>query len=187
MKKFARQLINYFLRGLIFLVPSVATVYVFVQSFIYIDGIIPYEIPGLGILTLLGIITLVGLVGSSVLAQPFVYWGNQLLERAPLVKTVYSSVKDLISAFVGQQKKFDRPVLVKMYENAEVQKLGFLTQEDLKDIGVVGKKVAVYLPHSYAFSGNLFVVPAANVEPINAKPADVMKFIVSGGVTKLGE
>ncbi len=192
MKHVLRQIVSYFLRGLIFLVPTAATVYVFVQSFIYIDGIIHYEIPvlgvefpGLGLLTLLGIITIVGMIGSTVLAQPFIYWGNQFLERAPLVKTVYTAVKDLISAFVGQEKRFDRPVLVKMYENAEVQKLGFLTREDLSDIGLGKEKVAVYLPHSYAFSGNLFVVPAANVTPIDAKPADVMKFIVSGGVTKL--
>ena len=187
MKQLLRQIVNYFLRGLIFLVPTVATVYVFVQSFIYIDGIIPYEMPGLGLLTLLGIITVVGIIGSTVLAQPFVYWGNQFLERAPLVKTVYTAVKDLLSAFVGQQKRFDRPVLVKMYENAEVQKLGFLTREDLDELGIGKDKVAVYLPHSYAFSGNLFIVPAANVTPLDAKPADVMKFIVSGGVTKLEE
>jgi len=174
-----------FIRGLIFLVPTAATIYVIFEIFILIDGIIPYEIPGLGLLTLLGGITIFGVFAGTILAQPFIYWGNQILKTAPMVKTIYSAVKDLVSAFVGSQKKFDHPVLVKMYENAEVQKLGFMTGSDLADIGLGKDKVAVYLPHSYAFSGNLFVVPAANVTPIDAKPADVMKFIVSGGVTKV--
>jgi len=185
MKKVFRQIASYFLRGLILLVPTAATVYVFVQSFMYIDGIIPYGIPGLGLLTLLGVITIVGIVGSTVLARPVMYWGNQVLERTPLVNTVYTALKDLISAFVGQQKRFDQPVLVKLFENSEVMKLGFLTKKDLSEMNLGEELVAVYLPHSYAFSGNLYIVPARNVTPLDATPADVMKFIVSGGVTKL--
>ena len=187
MKDILKTIARYFLRGVIFLVPTAATFYVIAQAFIYIDGIIPYEIPGLGLLTLLGGITLVGVLGSTVLAQPFAYWGNQLLEGAPLVKTIYTAIKDLLSAFVGQQKRFDTPVLVKMYEKAEVQKLGFMTSKDLSELGLGADKVAVYLPHSYAFSGNLFVVPAENVTVIDAKPSQVMEFIVSGGVTKFSD
>jgi uncharacterized membrane protein len=187
MKAVLSYAVRAFIRGLIFLVPTAATIYVVVEIFIIIDGIIPYEIPGLGLLTLLSAITLFGIFTGTILAQPFIYWGNQLLKSAPLIQTIFSAIKDLVSAFVGSQKKFDQPVLVKMYEQAEVQKLGFMTGSDLKDIGIPDGKVAVYLPHSYAFSGNLFIVPAANVTPIDAKPADVMKFIVSGGVTKVNE
>jgi len=187
MKSVFSFIARYFIRGLIFLVPTVATIYVIVQIFLYIDGIIPYEIPGLGLLTLFGVITVFGILASTVLAQPFVNWGNQFLESAPLVKTLYSAIKDLLSAFVGQQKKFDQPVLVKLYEKAEVQKLGFLTSKDLSDLGMGEDLVAVYLPHSYAFSGNLFIVPAKNITPIKANSADIMKFIVSGGVARLNE
>ncbi|MEX2596129.1 MAG: DUF502 domain-containing protein [Salibacteraceae bacterium] len=176
-----------FIRGLIFLVPTVATIYVVIEIFILIDGIVPYDIPGLGLLTLLGTITVFGVLAGTILAQPLVYWGNRILRTAPLIETIYSSIKDLVSAFVGTQKKFDQPVLVKMYENAQVQKLGFLTRNDLSELGLGKEKVAVYLPHSYAFSGNLFIVPAESVTAIDAKPADVMKFIVSGGVTGINE
>lgn len=178
---------NYFIRGVIFLVPVAATIYMIVQTFIFIDGIIPYDIPGLGILTLLVTLTLFGVLASTVLAQPLVMWGNQILESAPLIKTIYTSIKDLLSAFVGNEKRFDQPVLVKLYENAAVQKLGFMTSDDLSELGIPSGKVAVYLPHSYAFSGNLFIVPAENITLIEAKAADVMKFIVSGGVTKISE
>jgi uncharacterized membrane protein len=187
MKNFFSALLRYFLRGVIFLTPATVTVYVIVQIFIMIDGIIPIDIPGLGLLTLLGVIILFGILASTVLAQPFVNWGNRILKSAPMIKTIYSAIKDLVTAFVGTQKKFDRPVLVKMYEKAEVQKLGFLTGTDLDDLGIGKDKVAVYLPHSYAFSGNLFIVPAENVTPLDAKPADIMKFIVSGGVTRLSD
>ncbi|MDB4104944.1 DUF502 domain-containing protein [Salibacteraceae bacterium] len=187
MKHFFSALLRYFVRGIIFLTPATVTVYVIVQIFIIIDGIIPIDIPGLGLLTLLGVIILFGILASTVLARPFVNWGNRLLKSAPMIKTIYSAIKDLVTAFVGTQKKFDRPVLVKMYEKAEVQKLGFLTGTDLEDLGIGKDRVAVYLPHSYAFSGNLFIVPAENVTPIDAKPADVMKFIVSGGVARMSD
>jgi uncharacterized membrane protein len=63
-----------------------------------------------------------------------------------------------------------------------VKALGFVTQESLAGYGLAGH-VAVYLPHSYNVTGNLIVVPAAQVEPISAGGADIMTFIVSGGVT----
>jgi uncharacterized membrane protein len=74
-----------------------------------------------------------------------------------------------------------------MYENATVQKLGFMTSDDLSDLGIMKGQVAVYLPHSYAFSGNLFIVPAENITLIDASASDIMKFIVSGGVSKIGD
>lgn len=181
------MLAGYFIRGVIFLVPTAATIYVIVEAFLYIDGIIPFEIPGLGLSILLVTITLFGVLASTVLARPFMYWGDELLNRVPLIKTIFTSIKDLLSAFVGQQKRFDQPVLVRMYEGSKVQKLGFMTADDLSELGIPNGKVAVYLPHSYAFSGNLFIVPAENIERVEAKAADVMKFIVSGGVTKISE
>lgn len=187
MKAILNFFAKYFIRGVIFLVPVAATVYVVIQTFVYIDGIIPYEIPGLGALTLLGIIFVFGIIASTVLAQPFIYWGNELLKTAPLVKTIYTAIKDLLSAFVGTQKKFDKPVLVQMNPDSELRKIGFLTSDDLSELGIGKEMVSVYLPHSYAFSGNLFIVPKTQVSPIDAKPADIMKYIVSGGVTKLSD
>ena len=61
--------------------------------------------------------------------------------------------------------------------------MGFITQKDLSNLGIEKGKVAVYLPHSYNFSGNLFIVPVENITPLDAPPAEVMKFIVTAGVT----
>ncbi len=187
MKNVIQIIVKYFIRGVIFLVPVVATVYVIFKAFIYIDGIIPYEIPGLGLLTLFATLTIFGVLASTVLAQPLIFWGNQLLKTSPLIKTIYSSIRDLLSAFVGNQKRFDKPVLVKLVKNSSVEKFGFLTSDDLSELGVSKDKVAVYLPHSYAFSGNLYIVPAENITPIDASAADVMKFIVSGGVSSVND
>ena len=90
-----------------------------------------------------------------------------------------------LTEFLRTKKRFDKPVLVKQNNNYEVQKLGFITQEDLTYLGIGSDKVAVYLPHSYAWSGNQFIVPKENVTPINASSTTVMKFIISGGVTKI--
>ena len=83
--------------------------------------------------------------------------------------------------------QFDRPVLVRMVHGSDLEKLGFITEDDLAHLGIAGGKVAVYLPHSFAWSGNLYIVPAQNVTPIDARAADVMKFVVSGGVAKVDD
>lgn len=182
-----KQLLSYLLSGIILTVPLAATIYILVYVFETIDGVIPVDIPGLGLAIIILVFTFVGFLGSSIIAQPFITYFNKLLERMPLIKTLYSSIKDLLSAFVGQKKSFNQPVLVKMGEGIEMERIGFITNSDLESIGIEGEKVVVYFPHSYAFSGNIFVVPKKNVSLINGKSADMMKFIVSGGVSDVNE
>lgn len=184
-KRLFKLITSYFFRGILLTVPIAITVYVIYQVFVFLDSIIPLDIPGLGILSLVVGLTLIGLVGSSIILTPIKNQWKAFLDRVPLLKTIYTSIADLVTAFVGQKKKFTKPVLVKLQTHGEMEKLGFITEEDLSKFGVKDEKVAVYLPHSYAFSGNLFIVPAANVTPVDAKAADVMKFIVSGGVTQV--
>ena len=192
-RRVLRRIGSYFLQGLLVTVPIAVTVFVIVRLFYLLDsvliGVHPFfaDFPGAGILALILIITLAGLFASTVIAQPLLNYFNNILERAPLVKTIYTAIKDLLSAFVGKKKRFTKPVLVKMIEGSDLEKPGFITQESLSDLGIEGNKVAVYLPHSYAFSGNLFIVPADRVTPLDATPADVMKFIISGGVTEIDQ
>lgn len=182
-----KKLLGYFLRGALLTVPLAGTLYVIYKIFEIIDGIIPFKIPGLGLLTLIVFLTIVGYAGGYIIGQPVILYFQRLLDRAPLIKTIYTAIKDLLSAFVGNEKKFDRPVLVKLNRDSNVEKLGFITRDDLTSLGIESDKVAVYLPHSYAFSGNLFIVPRENIRLINASSADVMKFIISGGVSKISE
>ncbi len=178
------RILKYFLRGLLFVVPVALTTFIIFEIIQWLDNLIPYKVPGLGLLTILVVISLVGYLASTLLAGPLFNMLEDLMVRVPLVNIIYTSLKDLIAAFVGDKKKFDKPVLVALTSDLTVLKPGFITQEDLSNLGLIDQ-VAVYLPHSYNFSGNLFIVPARFVQPMNATGADVMKFIVSGGVSGL--
>jgi uncharacterized membrane protein len=179
--------LGYFLRGLLLLVPITLMVWAIWQSLAYLDSIIKTDIPGLGLLILLGIIVLTGWLGSTFLYQPIANLGEDLLQRIPFLKTLYDALKDLVEAIVGNKRKFDRPVLVRLGSGYDVERLGFITQDDLQHLGVGPEKVAVYLPHAFNWSGNLFIVPKANLTILDARAADVMKFVVSGGVSQVDE
>lgn len=182
-----RRIISYFLQGLLFITPVAVTFYIVVQLFLFIDGIIPFDIPGLGALVLLLAVTILGVLGNTIFAKPVYDYFQRLLDRAPLIKTVYNAVSDLMGAFVGKKKTFNQPVLVKLTEDTALEKPGFLTREDLSDLGISEDMVAVYLPHSYAWSGNVFVVPKKNIRRVDVNAAEFMKFIVSAGASQVEE
>ena len=92
-------------------------------------------------------------------------------------------VRIIAEAFVGDEKKFSEPVLVEINEFG-VKKIGFLVQKDLTKIGLPGE-VAVYFPWSYSFAGQVIIVSAGKVKPLDRSAADVMKFVISGGVSGL--
>ena len=180
---------NHFLKGLLYIVPVAVTFWVLVEVYRLLNGIIGRFLPGnwqyLGILALIVIITLFGYLGSVIITNPINSFFQRLLKRAPLLQTIYSSVKDLMSTFVGKKKGFNTPVLIKLYENSTIERIGFITNEDLSSLGIKNGKMLVYLPHSYAFSGQLFVVDRSYITPIDKSSAEIMKLIVSGGVTEL--
>jgi uncharacterized membrane protein len=180
---FLKQLIKYFLQGLFYVVPIAVTIYVIFYLIVLIDGILKLDIPGLGILVLLIGVTIIGFVGTYFLGylKPF----DRAIENTPLIKLIYSSMKDLMNAFVGKKNQFKKPVLVKMGGDFEAERIGFITKEDLSELGISGEKIAVYLPLSYAISGQVYIVPKKNVTTIDASSADVMKLIISGGVTSI--
>jgi uncharacterized membrane protein len=183
-KKFFNGLLTYFIRGLLLIVPFALTGYIISLALNWIDGLVKIKIPGLGLAILLLAITLFGYLASSLLVRSLFDWVEKLIIRIPLISLIYTSLKELIAAFVGNKKKFDKPVLVTLNQQEQIFKLGFITQTDLQQLYLSGK-VAVYLPHSYNFSGDLYIVPKGNIKPLPVSGAEVMKFIVSGGVAGL--
>lgn len=179
-----KKLITYFFQGLLYVVPISITFYILYKIFLLLDNLIPLKIPGLGFVILIVIITLLGMVGKSLIARSVISFFEDIMTMTPVIKSLYSSIKDFVSAFVGKDKKFKQPVLVRVNNISNLEKIGFMTQTDLADLGIEGKKVAVYFPHSYAFSGELFIVPAEAVTLLTINSAVAMKFIVSGGVVK---
>ena len=187
MKKIFSVIGGYFLKGLLYTVPLAITAYVIYQLFMIFDQLIvlPYDIPGLGIVILFAFITLIGVLGSSVIVQPITKRITRFIEKTPFLKIIYTAVKDLTSTLVDKKKSYNVPVMVRISKDSNLEKLGFITQHNLDPIGAEEGKIAVYFPHSYAFSGNLFIVSQENVKVIDQKASDVMKFIVSGGVAHL--
>jgi uncharacterized membrane protein len=178
-----RRLAGYFLRGLVIMAPLALTVYVCFSIVTAIDSWIPVNIPGVGFAITIGLITLVGALGSNVLTDSLVGLVDRLLEKLPFVRLLYGTAKDFFEAFVGEKKRFDTAVLVTLYSASQAKALGFMTRKDVDMFGLANH-VAVYLPHSYAFTGQLVLVPAENVTLIQASSAELMTFIVSGGVTE---
>jgi len=180
-----KKIINYFLQGLLYIVPISVTFYVVYWAFQKIDGILPFQFPGLGLIVIIALITFIGFAGSVIIASPINSFFQRLLKKAPLLRTIYSSMKDLMQTFVGKKKGFNQAVLIKLYENSTIERIGFITNENLSSLGIKGGKILVYLPHSYAFSGQLFVVEKSYITPIEKPSSEIMKLIVSGGVTEI--
>lgn len=176
-----RRITSYFVNGLLFMVPVVLTLYIFYLVFFKIDHLLGFSIPGVGfIVTILGI-TLIGFLVSNFLTRKLMLLIDRLFTRLPLVKLLYSSIKDLIGAFVGDKKSFNKPVLVSLTPERGASVLGFVTAESLENLGL-NDYTAVYVPQSYNFAGNLLLFPKDQITPLSASSSEVMTFIVSGGV-----
>lgn len=191
------RIINYFLQGLLITVPITVTFVVIIQAIVWIDDLIPvhlpihipgypeFEIPGIGIMVLFAIITILGYFASFLVANPLFSMIEKLLGKTPLLKIIYTSMKDLVEAFVGEKKRFTKPVLVTVNRDPMIQRIGFVTENDLTRLGIEATKLAVYLPFSYGFNGQLLVVESSNVKELDVTGTEMMKFIISGGVTDI--
>ena len=192
-----KKIANYFFQGLLLVVPAAVTFYVVYLAILWMENLLPirvpipvpgaenFNLPGLGILIILAVITFLGYIGTRFVRNPFFLMFEGLMERTPLLKVIYSSVKDLIEAFVGEKKRFNQPVLVTVNQHPSVQRIGFVTENDLSQLGLGPEKVAVYLPFSYGFNGQLVIVDAAQIQPVGASGTEMMKFVISGGVTDI--
>ena len=176
-----RNLINNFLRGLLLVVPMAAAIYVVWYLYNFLDSLIPVakNIPGLSFILVVLLITIAGSYAKRY-NTGLVNWFENFIKDVPLLNLIYSSIKDLMTSFMGEKKKFNKPVLVKV--EASLYKPGFVTSEDLKNVGLNGK-VSVYLPHSYNFSDNVFITEKKNIIPLKNSSSEVMKYIVSGGIS----
>jgi len=176
-----RRFSGYFMRGLLFFVPAVVTVWLFYFAFVKLDKILGLPVPGLGLVVTLAFITLLGFLASNFITRRLLMLVDWVFEHIPLVKILYSSLKDITSALVGEKKTFEHPVLVSLSPDGAVKVVGFVTEESLGEWGLKDE-VAVYLPQSYNFAGNMVVVPRERVTPIEAEGSEVLTFVLSGGV-----
>ena len=179
-----KRLVRYFIRGCLVLLPLGVTGWLIFVTLSFFDHILPIGIPGVGLVLMLSVVTLVGLLTSNVIGRRIFQWTDRLLSRMPLVKLIYTSLKDLIGAFVGDHRNFDQAAAVELSPGG-ARMLGFVTREGLHALGMPGH-VAVYFPQSYNFAGQLVVVPRERVELLDVPSSEVMTFIVSGGISGFG-
>jgi len=176
-----KRLIGYFLKGLLVFVPAAITVLIVIFVIKKIDSFLNIPIPGLGLVAAIALITLIGFLASNYLGGKLFTLIDKLFAKLPVVKMLYSSIRDLISAFAGERKSFDKPVIVELTVGGP-KAVGFITQQDLGFLALPGH-VAVYFPQSYNFAGSVLIFPAERVAPLNIDSSKAMAFVVSGGVS----
>lgn len=192
MTEFFKKVVGYFLQGLLFITPIAVTLFVIMWFVNLLDelfepllgGLLPYHIPGFGLLFAFFWLALLGYFIAHLVSRSAINWFDGLMQRAPLVKVIYFAVKDLISVFFGKEDKMGKPVKVLTQRDPLQYKFGFVTRHDLSEFKVSEEMISVYLPFSYGVMGNQIVVRKEDVEYLDLPSAEVMKFIVSGGVVQ---
>ena len=194
MNRVGRAFVNYMIKGLLIVLPIALSVLIVVwgvttvDSWLNVNNILGVDprtgasrnIPGLGLVLVLAIILSAGIFVTYFVTEPMYNWFQRIMNRLPIVKFIYSSIKDLTEAFVGDEKKFNMPVIVEV--EGDMKRIGFLTQSDLSSIGLPGESI-IYFPFSYSFAGQVYVVKNEKIKPLDMTAADAMKLVVSGGVT----
>ena len=185
----ARLILNYFLRGLMVVLPLALTVGVIYWFLGFVANILGLNAEGSDLKLMffyfflgLGIITVIGYFVRGLLAKQILDFLEGLIEKAPGLNFIFGTTRDITEAFMGENKKFNRPVVAHLSEG--IHKVGFLTREDAAFLDCPGSSV-VYFPYSYGLNGEMLVVDKKKLRPLDAEASNVTKFVVSGGAVKL--
>lgn len=183
---------NRFISGLLVIVPLVISYQVLSFLLAKLDGLLSpvftryfgYEIPGLGIVVTLLLILLAGFIAHSVIGGRLIRTWERLVEKVPLVRTVYMPAKQLLETIAPKaQSSFKRVALVE-YPRKNVWIIGFLANDvDLSSGGIEGEYRAVFVASTPTpFTGFMAMVPKDDIHPIDMPVEEAIKFLVSGGV-----
>ncbi|MBV7508078.1 DUF502 domain-containing protein [Bacillus sp. sid0103] len=187
-----KSIVKNFINGILTIVPIILVIYVIYKTFLFLDGLLgntlkPYlqedYIPGIGLLSTLILITVLGWLSTKYISGKIIRLIDILLDKIPVVKTIYSVIKDTVQSFLGEKKSFSKVALV-VVPGTEMRSLGFITSDQLEDFySPLKDHVAVYIPQTFQVAGFTFLIPKEQVEIIDVKPEEAMKFILSGGMT----
>ena len=187
-----KVLFKSFVNGILTIVPIILVIYVIYKTFLFLDSLLgnslrPYlkedYIPGIGLLSTIILITLLGFLSTKFITSKIIRWIDIWLEKIPVVKTIYSVIKDTFGSFLGEKKSFSKVALV-VIPGTEMRSLGFITSENVEEFySPLKDHVAVYVPQTFQVAGFTLLIPKDQVEIIDVKPEDAMKFILSGGMT----
>lgn len=197
-----KKIIQYFLQGLLIIAPIAITAYAIYWIVSTVDNwlpifreavydrqgnIIDYKVKnyGLGFLIVIVFIITIGYLSSFFIQSRIFNLFDSWLEKTPGVKFIYSSVRDFFNAFAGDKKKFNKSVLANIFSE-DVWIIGFVTDEEMSKFEMGAEHIAVYVPQSYNFAGQLYVLPRNKVRFIDKiTSGEAMKYAVTGGVVDL--
>jgi len=183
-----------FLRGIGVLIPLWLTYWFFEAFLNAVDGIlrpqlerwIGHQVPGLGVLSVILLILLVGLLTRNLIGRLFLAWFDNLLNSIPFVRSVYSAIKDLVSAFaVGGKSKTFRQVVMTEYPRPGLYCIGFVTNEMLfrNADGTTKDFLNVYIPNPpNPTSGMLVLIPKEEAIKLDLSIEEGLKLVLSGGI-----
>lgn len=170
---------KYFLQGILILLPVAVTLYIVFGVFRVLDAVgrlvLPWDIPGIGVLLSLAVIFFVGYFGSSYFAEALVEKGEELLKKTPMVGKVYSAIRDTLYSLIGEKRSFKKVVA---FQRGGVKTLAFLTNETcfLED------HVVLYVPLAFQVAGFTLVVPKEEVTEVDMDTEEALRFMISAGI-----
>ena len=195
MKKIKDFVKKYFITGLLVLLPIWATYYVLSALLGIIDGmlgdlpryLLGLKFPGLGIITLVLLIVAIGMLSANYLGTRLVRYSDHLMQKVPLVRGVYTTVKQIMETF-SVKHNFHGVALVE-YPRKGCYSVGFMTGEVKgESIGLTGKFKTVFFPTTpNPTAGFLLILPEAEITELDMTVEQGMKFIVSLGLVPMGE
>ncbi len=195
MKKFKDFFKKYFITGLLVIIPVWATFYVLSALLGLIDNLLGdlpghfmgFRFPGMGIITLVILILSIGMLSANYLGTRVVKYSDQLMQKLPLVRGIYSTVKQVMETF-SMKQNFHGVALVE-YPRKGCYSLGFMTGEvPGASVKLPGKFITVFVPTTpNPTAGFLLVLPEAEVTQLDMSVEQGMKFIISLGLVPLRE
>jgi uncharacterized membrane protein len=180
---YLRRFGHFLVRGVLVIAPIAITIAALGWVFHWVDSLLqPYlSIPGVGFVTVLALILFTGWLSEFFVIERIIEVLDEWLEKVPGISLVYAPVRDFLNALVGRERRFNRTVLVRLYES-EVWVIGFLTSEELAPFELGADFVAVYVPQAYNVAGQLYLVPRDRVRALEQMaPGDAMRYAVTAG------
>jgi uncharacterized membrane protein len=187
-----RRWLKHFLNGVLIIVPILLIVYVLFATFTFLDGIVgkfikkyigEAYVPGIGIIVTIVFLTCIGWLSTHYVLKGILNLVDRLFRRVPLVKVLYTSIQDILQSLLGKKRSFSKVVLVTI-PGTNMKSLGFVTSEELHMLyEPLQEYVAVFIPQTFQVAGVTFLVPKNDIEVLDIKSEDAMKFILSAGMT----
>ncbi|HLF30082.1 MAG TPA: DUF502 domain-containing protein [Xanthomonadales bacterium] len=186
-----------FLKGLVVVVPTALTLAILWWLAKWAEQLLGgllarflptgWYIPGMGLVAGLAITVLVGLLSQVLLFQRLFAYGEEVLNRLPLVKSIYSSIKDFIDYFSPDNSHAMSKVVLVRLPGQDFEQIGFVTREDFSQLPLqltVDEPVAVYLPMSYQIGGYTLFLPRSSLTPLDLSFEEGMKMVITGVVSR---